>query len=94
MPRLRGKAKLVRFADDFVIVFEHKHDAGQVKDLLPERFGQYGLTIGEVWHGALARLSSTDWFEFSFYHKSTKVWLGSKDIPVHSCSTAPPRCAQ
>lgn len=44
-PRLRGKAKLVRFADDFVILFERKADAERVKDLLPERFGQYGLTI-------------------------------------------------
>lgn len=44
-PHLQGKARLVRFADDFVILFEHKADAEQVKDLLPERFGQYGLTI-------------------------------------------------
>ena len=44
-PRLRGEAKLVRFADDFVILFAHKADAEQVKGLLPERFRQYGLTI-------------------------------------------------
>jgi group II intron reverse transcriptase/maturase len=44
-PHLQGKARLVRFADDFVMLFEHKADAEQVKDLLPERFGQFGLTI-------------------------------------------------
>lgn len=44
-PQLKGQARLVRFADDFVILFEHKEEAERVKDLLPERFGQYGLTI-------------------------------------------------
>jgi RNA-directed DNA polymerase len=44
-PRLHGRAKLVRFADDFVIAFEQEEDARRVKEVLPKRFGKYGLTL-------------------------------------------------
>jgi RNA-directed DNA polymerase len=43
--RLGGKSRLIRFADDFVIVFEHEADARRVLDVLPKRFGRFGLTI-------------------------------------------------
>lgn len=44
-PRLRGRAFLVRYADDFVIVFEQEADARRVMTVLPKRFGKYGLTL-------------------------------------------------
>ena len=44
-PRLRGRATMLRFADDFVILFEHESDAQRVHAVLPKRFGKYGLTI-------------------------------------------------
>jgi len=44
-PRLKGSAFLVRYADDFVICFERKEDAERVLDVLPKRFGKYGLTL-------------------------------------------------
>jgi len=44
-PRLKGRAFLIRYADDFVIVFEHEEDARRVMEVLPKRFGKYGLTI-------------------------------------------------
>jgi len=44
-PRLRGPAFLVRYADDFVIVCVHEDDARRVLDVLPKRFGRYGLTL-------------------------------------------------
>lgn len=44
-PCLKGRARLIRFADDFVIVFEHLDDAGRVMNVLPKRFGKYGLQI-------------------------------------------------
>ncbi len=44
-PRLRGRAFLVRYADDFVIVFEHRDDAARVYAVLPQRFAKYGLTL-------------------------------------------------
>ncbi len=44
-PRLRGKAFLVRYADDAVFVFEHDADARRVFDVLPKRFEKYGLKL-------------------------------------------------
>ena len=44
-PRLNGRASLVRYADDFVFVFVRKDDAERVFDVLPKRFGKYGLTL-------------------------------------------------
>ncbi len=44
-PRLRGRAKLVRFADDFVVAFEREDDARRVYDVLPKRFEKYGLGL-------------------------------------------------
>jgi group II intron reverse transcriptase/maturase len=44
-PRLKGRAFLIRYADDFVIGFENEADAKRVMEALPKRFGKYGLTI-------------------------------------------------
>ncbi len=44
-PRLKGRAFLIRFADDFVIGFEYEEDAKRVREVLLKRFGKYGLTI-------------------------------------------------
>jgi group II intron reverse transcriptase/maturase len=44
-PRLSGQAVLVRFADDFVIIFAQEEDARRVMDVLPKRFGKYGLRL-------------------------------------------------
>ena len=44
-PRLQGRAYLVRYADDFVIGFTEDEDARRVMDVMPKRFGKYGLTI-------------------------------------------------
>ena len=43
--RLQGRARLIRYADDFVIAFEREADARRVLDVLPKRFGKYGLTL-------------------------------------------------
>jgi group II intron reverse transcriptase/maturase len=45
LPRLRGRAGLVRYADDMVFVFELEHDARRVLEVLSKRFGKYGLTL-------------------------------------------------
>jgi RNA-directed DNA polymerase len=44
-PRLKGRAFLVRYADDFVMGFTREEDARRVLDVLPKRFGKYGLSI-------------------------------------------------
>jgi hypothetical protein len=44
-PRLLGRAFLIRYADDFVIGFTDESDARRVMEVLPKRFGKYGLSI-------------------------------------------------
>jgi len=44
-PRLNGQASLIRFADDFVVVFELEADARRVLDVLPKRFDRFGLRL-------------------------------------------------
>ena len=44
-PRLRGKASMVRFADDAVLMFERLDDAERMMDVLPKRFAKYGLAL-------------------------------------------------
>lgn len=45
MPRLRGRAGLVRYADDLVMAFAREDDARRVLSVLPKRVGRYGLTL-------------------------------------------------
>jgi group II intron reverse transcriptase/maturase len=42
---LAGRAFLVRFADDAVLVFREERDARRVMEVLPKRFARYGLSI-------------------------------------------------
>ncbi len=44
-PSLRGKAYLVRFADDFIIMFQYQNDAKKVYKAIPLRFAKYGLEL-------------------------------------------------
>jgi RNA-directed DNA polymerase len=44
-PRLQGRAVLIRFADDAVLLFADESDARRVFEVLPKRFGKYGLTL-------------------------------------------------
>jgi len=44
-PRLTGDCTLVRFADDFVMTFEHHRDAQRVLEVLGKRLERYGLTL-------------------------------------------------
>ena len=45
IPRLQDRAFLIRYADDFVIGFRHQRDAERVMEVIPKRFGKYGLTV-------------------------------------------------
>jgi len=44
-PRLKGRAWLVRFADDFLMGFELERDARRVYEVLPQRLAKRGLTL-------------------------------------------------
>ncbi len=43
--RLKGKSFMIRYADDFICGFEYEADARTVMEVLPKRFGRFGLTI-------------------------------------------------
>jgi group II intron reverse transcriptase/maturase len=44
-PRMKGRIRLFRYADDFVICFEREDDARKVAEVLPKRFARFGLTL-------------------------------------------------
>ena len=44
-PRLGGRARLFRYADDAVLVFARESDARRVFEVLPKRFEKYGLEL-------------------------------------------------
>jgi len=44
-PCLQGRAFLLRYAGDFVLGFTSEADARRVLEVLPKRFGKYGLTL-------------------------------------------------
>jgi group II intron reverse transcriptase/maturase len=72
-PRLRGKAFLIRFADDFAIGFRDYRDAQRVMEVIPKRFGKYGLTThpDKTRLVAFRRPSSTvPWRENEPHHRS------------------------
>ncbi len=44
-PRLKGEAYLVRYADDFLIMFQYEKEANQVYQLLIKRLAKFGLEM-------------------------------------------------
>jgi group II intron reverse transcriptase/maturase len=47
-PTLRGQARMIRYADDFVMVFKSKREALRVKEMMIKRLAQYGLKVHPV----------------------------------------------
>jgi len=45
LPRMGGMAKLIRYADDFIILFERRDDAERVFAVLPKRMERFNLTL-------------------------------------------------
>ncbi|MDE3077780.1 MAG: hypothetical protein KGJ86_20355, partial [Chloroflexota bacterium] len=44
-PRCRGGAQLVRYADDFLVLFEYEEDANRFAKALPERLAKFSLEV-------------------------------------------------
>lgn len=44
-PRLRGRAHLIRYADDFLLTFAREDDAQRVMRVLPRRLARFGLEL-------------------------------------------------
>lgn len=45
LPRMRGRACLIRYADDFVMLFSSRADALRVQAVLPDRMARFALTL-------------------------------------------------
>jgi len=94
-PRLRGRAYLIRYADDFLIGFEQQQDAMRVMEVLPKRMGKYGLTLhpdktrvlefkppsGDQGKGT----STFDFLGFTFYWRKTlrggwRMWCKTRRV--------------
>ena len=75
--QLHGEAYLVRYADDFIIMFENEEEAKDVYEALKERLSQFGLELAEDKTRILpfGRNSKTkDTFDFlGFTHVNSKT---------------------
>ena len=100
VPRLRGEANLIRFADDFIIGFQYREDAERVLQVLHKRFGRYGLTLHPektrlmefgpgVWRRAQKRGGKKpDTFDFlGFTHVCTRSRRGRFTVHVRTMRT-------
>jgi RNA-directed DNA polymerase len=69
-PRMRGRAMLIRYADDFVCAFQYANDAERFYRVLPKRLKKFKLDTAD---------EKTSLLRFSRFHPSRKrqfVFLG------------------
>lgn len=82
--QLKGEAYLVRFADDFIIMFEYEKEAQAVYGAVKERLAKFGLELAEDKSRILpfGRNSKTkDTFDFlGFTHVNSKTRNGSYSV--------------
>jgi RNA-directed DNA polymerase len=84
-PRLRGKAILIRYCDDFIIGFEREDDARRVLAVLEKRLGRFGLTLHPdktrllpFWRPPMTQQrgqgpATFDFLGFTFYWRRTRT---------------------
>lgn len=46
-PKLKGEAYLVRYADDFILMFQYENEAKSFYELLKERMAKFGLELAD-----------------------------------------------
>jgi RNA-directed DNA polymerase len=69
-PTMRGRAMMIRYADDFVCAFQFAHDAERFYKVLPKRLKKFNLDVAE---------DKTSLMRFSRFHAGRKrhfVFLG------------------
>ena len=77
IPRLKGEAYLVRYADDFIIMLQYEEEAKKVYDVLVKRMNKYKLELAEDKTRILpfGRFKGTkenfDFLGFTFYNGKT-----------------------
>ncbi len=76
---LKGEAHYVRYADDFLMMFQYEEDAVQVMEALKERLGKFSLEVAEEKTRILpfGRTGGTakddfDFLGFTFYNTKTR----------------------
>lgn len=62
-PRMKGRAMLIRYADDFVCAFQYAHDAERFYKVLPKRLAKFNLEVAE---------EKTSLMRFSRFHPCRK----------------------
>lgn len=78
-PRLKGEAYYVRYADDFLIMFQYEEDAIRVMNVLPKRLGKFSLEVAVDKTRILpfGRCKGTkekfDFLGFTFYNTLTRT---------------------
>ena len=77
-PRLHGEAYYVRYADDFLIMFQYENDAEAVMNVLPKRLGRFSLEVAPDKTRILpfGRFKGTkedfDFLGFTFFNTTTR----------------------
>lgn len=78
-PKLKGEAYYVRYADDFLILFQYENEAQQVMQALKSRLGKFSLEVAEEKTRILpiGRFKGTkedfDFLGFTFYNTKTRT---------------------
>jgi len=78
IPKLKGWARYVRYADDFLMVFQYEEDAVNVMKVLPERLGKFNFEVASDKTRVLPfgrndqGNNSFDFLGFTFYEAKTR----------------------
>lgn len=77
-PKLKGEAYYVRYADDFLILFQYENEAQMVMEALKPRLGRFSLEVAEEKTRILpvgrfkGAKESFDFLGFTFYNTTTR----------------------
>ena len=89
-PNLNGESYLVRFADDFIIMFQYENEAKEVYQRLVERFTKFGLELAQDKTRIIPfgrHKGGKDSFDFlGFKHYNSKTRLTNKYTVGHKIS--------
>lgn len=78
-PRMRGEVYYVRYADDFLILFQYENEARRVMEVLPKRLGKFSLEVAADKTRILpiGRFKGTredfDFLGFTFFNTKTRT---------------------
>lgn len=78
-PKLKGEAYLVRYCDDFIIMFQYENEAQEVYELLKERLKKFKLELAEdktriIPFGRFkGNKESFDFLGFTHYNSKTRT---------------------